>query len=105
MALMHETIEARRDDDDVTECRASPYPLEVPAHLDTLYALPIVSVAKVGEWTGLSRPANTLVREFVRIGILRQRNLHVRYRRDFEYRDYLRLFTSRRAYFKSLAAP
>ncbi len=59
-----------------------------------LYKLPIVNVRKVEEWTGLSRPAaNTLVSEFVRIGILVQRDRLTTYGRDFEYKKYLELFT------------
>ncbi|MEK9131034.1 MAG: Fic family protein [Patescibacteria group bacterium] len=63
--------------------------------LRNLYKLPIVNVGKVGEWTGLSRQgANTLVAELVKIGILEQRNRKTTYGRDFEYKNYLRLFTN-----------
>ncbi|MEK7452598.1 MAG: Fic family protein, partial [Patescibacteria group bacterium] len=59
-----------------------------------LFELPIVSVKKVEEWTGLSRQsANTLVAEFVGLGILEQRDRKTTYGRDFEYKNYLRLFT------------
>ncbi len=62
--------------------------------LKKLYELPIMNVRKVEEWTGLSRPAaGALVKEFVRIGILEQRNRKTKYGRDFEYKKYLLLFT------------
>lgn len=62
--------------------------------LRNLYKLPIVNVGKVGEWTGLSRQgANTLVAELVKICILEQRDRKTTYGRDFEYKNYLRLFT------------
>lgn len=62
--------------------------------LKKLYQLPIMNVRKVEEWTGLSRPsAGALVKEFVRIGILEQRNRKTTYGRDFEYKKYLQLFT------------
>ena len=62
--------------------------------LRNLYKLPIVNVSKAGEWTGLSRQgANTLVAELVKIGILKQRDRKTKYGRDFEYKEYLRLFT------------
>jgi Fic family protein len=61
--------------------------------LRNLYKLPIVNVGKVEEWIGLSRQsANTLVAEFMRIGVLEQRDRKTKYGRDFEYKDYLRLF-------------
>ncbi|EKD76162.1 MAG: Filamentation induced by cAMP protein Fic [uncultured bacterium] len=64
------------------------------AVLRNLYKLPIVNVGKVAEWAGLSRQgANTLTAELVKIGILEQRNRKTTYGRDFEYRNYLRLFT------------
>ncbi|OGL66794.1 hypothetical protein A2856_03465 [Candidatus Uhrbacteria bacterium RIFCSPHIGHO2_01_FULL_63_20] len=64
------------------------------AALRNLYKLPIVNVGKVEEWTGLSRQgANTLVAELVNIGILEQRDRKTKYGRDFEYKDYLQLFT------------
>lgn len=62
--------------------------------LRNLYKLPIVNVGKVAEWTGLSRQgANTLVAELVKIGILEQRDRKTTYGRDFEYKNYLRIFT------------
>lgn len=62
--------------------------------LRELYRLPIVDVKKVQEWTGLTRPsANNLVKRLVDIGILEQRDKAKAYRRQFEYRRYLFLFT------------
>lgn len=64
--------------------------------LDKLYSLPIISVRKVEEWTGLSRPqANELVKKLVEIGILDQKDKNVEYGREFWYRNYLELFISR----------
>lgn len=64
--------------------------------LDKLYSLPIISVRKVEEWTGLSRPqANELVNKLVEIGILDQKDKKVEYGREFWYKNYLELFLSR----------
>ena len=61
--------------------------------LRQLYKLPIVNVKKIEEWTGLSRPsANTLVSRLVDLGILSQTNKEVEYARQFEYKEYLKLF-------------
>jgi Fic family protein len=65
--------------------------------LDNLYKIPIVSVKKVEDWTQLSRPqANELVKKFVEIGILVQKDKEVEYGREFWYRDYLGLFISKK---------
>lgn len=62
--------------------------------LENLYKLPIISVKKAEEWTGLSRPqANELVQKFIDLEILEQRNASVQYGREFRYKDYLKLFT------------
>jgi hypothetical protein len=62
--------------------------------LRNLYKLPIVNVGKIEEWTGLSRQsANTLAAEFMRIGVLEQRDRKTTYGREFEYKNYLKLFT------------
>lgn len=64
--------------------------------LEKLYKLPIVSVRKVEEWTGLSRPqANELVKKLVEVEILEQKDKEVDYGREFWYREYLGLFLSR----------
>jgi len=64
--------------------------------LDNLYKLPIVSVRKIEDWTGLSRPqANELVKKLVDIGILEQKDKNVEYGREFWYKDYLSLFISK----------
>ena len=64
--------------------------------LENLYKLPIVSVRKIEEWTGLSRPqANELVEKLVEIGVLEQKDKAVEYGREFWYRNYLSLFLSK----------
>lgn len=61
--------------------------------LKKLFCLPIVNVRKVQEWTDLSRvSANNLVRDLVKIGLLKQRDISKTYDRNFEYHDYLKLF-------------
>lgn len=63
--------------------------------LRRLFELPIMNVRKIEEWTGLSRPsANAIVKEFMKIGILEQRNRKTTYGRDFEYKRYLKIFTA-----------
>lgn len=63
--------------------------------LRNLYSLPIVDAKKVQQWTGLSRPsANAMVKEFIRLGILEQTDKEKTYRRRFEYKRYLSLFTA-----------
>jgi len=63
--------------------------------LENLYKLPIISVRKVEEWTGLSRTqSNELVQKLIELNILEQRNKDVEYGREFRYRDYLKLFTN-----------
>ena len=61
--------------------------------LENLYKQPIVSVRRVEEWTGLSRPqANELVKKLVDVGILEQRDKNIEYGREFWYKNYLQLF-------------
>jgi Fic family protein len=61
--------------------------------LKNLYRLPIINVKKIEEWTNLSRPsANKLVKDFVKLGILKQRDEKTQYARQFEYKEYLRIF-------------
>jgi Fic family protein len=61
--------------------------------LKNLYKLPIINVGKIEEWTGLSRPsANKLVRDLIALGILYQNDEEVQYARQFNYRDYVKLF-------------
>ncbi|MCX6808658.1 MAG: Fic family protein [Candidatus Berkelbacteria bacterium] len=65
--------------------------------LEKLYQLPIINVKKIEEWSGLSRPAaNELVRKLVEIGILEQKNKGIEYGREFWYKRYLDLFTSKK---------
>ena len=62
--------------------------------LENLYKLPIISVRKIEEWTGLSRPqANKLVNKLIGLGLLEQRNKNIKYGREFWYKEYLNLFT------------
>lgn len=64
------------------------------AVLKNLYKLPIINVKKVEEWTKLSRPsANKLVYDLIELGILYNTKEDVTYARQFEYREYLKLFT------------
>jgi len=64
--------------------------------LERLFTLPIVSVRKIEEWTGLSRPqANELVKKLVELGILFLRDKDVEYGREFWYKDYLYMFLNR----------
>ncbi len=63
--------------------------------LDNLFKLPIVSVRKIEDWTGLSRPqANHLVNKLIEIGILFQKDKEIKYGREFWYKNYLDLFLS-----------
>lgn len=63
--------------------------------LENLFKLPIVTVRKVEEWTGLSRPqANDLVRKIVDLGILEQKNKGVEYGREFWYKAYIDQFVN-----------
>lgn len=62
--------------------------------LENLYKLPIISVRKIEEWTGLSRTqANELVQKLVELNILEQKDKDREYGREFRYKDYLKLFT------------
>ena len=64
--------------------------------LENLYKVPIVSVRKIEDWTGLSRvQANELVNKFVEIGVLTQKNKDIEYGREFWYKEYLGLFISK----------
>lgn len=64
--------------------------------LENLYKQPIVSVRKIEEWTKLSRPqANDLVKKFVQVGILEQKDKRVEYGREFWYKNYLELFLNK----------
>jgi len=62
--------------------------------LDKLYELPIVTVKKVQDWTGFSRPSATdLIDKLVKLDILFQRDKDITYGRIFEYKEYLKIFT------------
>ncbi|MCL4353652.1 Fic family protein [Patescibacteria group bacterium] len=70
--------------------------------LENLFKLPIISVRKVEEWTGLSRPqANDLVKKLIELGILEQRNKNIKYDREFWYKKYLDVFVSKEEIKKS----
>lgn len=61
--------------------------------LRNLYKLPIINVRKVEEWTGLTRPsANKLVNDLIKLGILSQRDKRVSYARQFDYKEYIKIF-------------
>lgn len=61
--------------------------------LEKLYNLPIVTVKKVEEWTGLSRPqANELTKKMAELGILKQIDKKIEYGRQFWYKNYIDLF-------------
>lgn len=58
-----------------------------------LFALPIVNVAKVAEWGGLTRTgAQKVIDRFVDMRILKPRNPDKSYGRSYEYEEYLRVF-------------
>ena len=64
--------------------------------LENLYRLPIVNVKKIEEWTGLSRSrSNELVKKFVELDILDQRDKDIEYKREFWYKRYLDLFVDK----------
>lgn len=64
--------------------------------LENLFKLPIISVRKVEEWTGLSRTqSNELVQKLVELGMLEQKDKNIEYGREFRYKDYLELFTGK----------
>ncbi|MBW7943938.1 Fic family protein [Patescibacteria group bacterium] len=72
--------------------KAAPMGLKI---LKQLYALPIVDVNKIIEWTGYTRAgANTLTNRLVDIGILEQQNKEQEYARQFVYSKYLSIFSS-----------
>ena len=65
--------------------------------LENLYRLPITTVRKVEEWTGLSRPqANELVKKLVEQGILEQKDEKIEYGREFWHKQYLDLFANKK---------
>ena len=70
--------------------------------LENLYRLPIVNVKKIEEWTGLSRSrSNELVKKFVELDILDQRDKDIEYKREFWYKRYLDLFVDKNEIRKS----
>ncbi len=61
--------------------------------LPKLFALPIVNIAKIQEWTGFSRQgAQKTINRFVELGILSQKNKTQKYGRSFAYKEYLTIF-------------
>jgi Fic family protein len=61
--------------------------------LRNLYRQPIVDVAKIQEWTGMTRAgAQKAIDRLIGLDILVQRDPHKTYARLYEYRSYLRLF-------------
>ena len=62
--------------------------------LRRLFALPIVNVNTVKEWTGFTRQgAQRVINRFVDIGILEQKDKNEKYGRSFIYRRYLDIFS------------
>ena len=61
--------------------------------LKHLYALPVVNVRKIQEFTGLSREgSNRLAKRFTDMGLLRQSDKSQTYGRIFVYKEYLDIF-------------
>ena len=64
--------------------------------LEKLYNLPIITVKKIEQWTGLSRPqANELTKKMVELEILKQVDKKIEYGRQFWYKNYLDLFINK----------
>ncbi len=62
--------------------------------LRKLFALPIVNVNTVKEWTGFTRQgAQRVINRFVDLGILEQKDKNEKYGRSFIYRRYVDIFT------------
>ena len=61
--------------------------------LPKLYALPIVNVAKIQEWTGFTRQgAQKVIDRFVDLGILELKDEEKKYGRSYIYREYVTIF-------------
>jgi len=61
--------------------------------LPKLFALPIINVAKIQEWTGFSRQgAQKTINRFIDLDILSQKNKKQKYGRSFAYKKYLTIF-------------
>jgi Fic family protein len=61
--------------------------------LKRLFALPIVNVNKIREWTGFTRQgAQQVIDRFVELGVLQQKDINEKYGRSFIYRRYVDLF-------------
>lgn len=62
--------------------------------LRKLFALPIVNVNTVKEWTGFTRQgAQRVIDRFVELGILEQKDKNETYGRSFIYKRYVEIFT------------
>ena len=60
-----------------------------------LFALPIVSVAQVAQWSGLTHAgAQGVIDRFIEMGILKLRNPDKKYGRFYEYTKYLKVFAT-----------
>lgn len=58
-----------------------------------LYALPIVNVAKIREWTGFTRAgAQKVIDRFMDLGILHDRDPNSTYNKSYIYKDYVDIF-------------
>ncbi|MCK5015890.1 MAG: Fic family protein [Candidatus Peribacteraceae bacterium] len=61
--------------------------------LPRLFGLPIVNAAKIQEWTGFTRAgAGKVIKRFVELGILEQRNKNEKYSHSYIYRKYFDVF-------------
>jgi Fic family protein len=59
-----------------------------------LFALPIVNVNTIKEWTGFTRQgAQRVIDRFIKLGILEQKDKNEKYGRSFIYRRYVDIFT------------
>ena len=63
--------------------------------LRRLFALPIVNVNTVKEWTGFTRQGEQrVIDRFIELGILEQKDKNEKYGRSFIYRRYVNIFTT-----------
>jgi hypothetical protein len=58
-----------------------------------LYALPIVNVAKIREWTGFTRAgAQKVIDRFIDLGILKDKDPDKTYDKSYIYKEYVDIF-------------
>ena len=64
--------------------------------LRNLFALPIVNVNKIKEWSGFSRPgAQKVIDRLIELEILEQQDKHSKYSRSYIYRRYVDIFSEK----------